>query len=146
MRSLLRATLALASVATVLCHSQQGLPRRKTLAFGPVHPHARFTTSPEPRLTSRSFASSSDPFEIARFFVEDLTRDLATTFTIRSDSYTDDRTGISHVYLKQLVNGLEVADGVINLNIKDGRVISYGDSVRKVLTIVERHPEIFPVL
>lgn len=35
---------------------------------------------------------------------------------------------MSHVYVKQLVNGLEVADGNINLNIKDGMVISYGDS------------------
>lgn len=132
MRSLLRATLAFSGVATVLCHSQQGL-RRKTLAFGPVHPHARFTTSPEPHFTPSSFVDSSDPFDVARSFVENLTADIdkaSSSFTIRRDSYTDDRTGISHIYVKQLVNGLEVADGDINLNIKDGKVIAYGDSVR----------------
>jgi extracellular elastinolytic metalloproteinase len=132
MRSLLGASLALSSIATVLCHAEKGLPRRKTLAFGPVHPHARFTTSPEAHLCHASFDDSSDPNEVARSFVTGLTRDLdqVSTFMIRNDSYTDDRTGVSHVYVRQLIKGLEVADGNINLNIKDGRVISYGDSVR----------------
>jgi len=129
MRSLLRASFALSSVAAVLSHSQKGLPRRKTLAFGPVHPHARFTTSPSPHLSASLF-DSSDPIEVAISFVDNLTRDLeeSSRFRIRDDSYTDDRTGVTHVYIKQLINGLEVADGDINLNIKDGRVISYGDS------------------
>ena len=138
MCSLLRATLALSGVAIVLSHSPP-FPRRKSLSFGPVHPHARFTTSPEPHLTAiSSLAGASDPFQVARFFVEDLTRDFRQpemSFNIRRDSYTDDRTGVSHVYIKQLVNGLQVADGDINLNIKDGRVISYGDSVRQNIVL-----------
>lgn len=133
MRSLLRASLALSTLATVLSHPQQGLPRRKTLAFGPAHPHAKFTTSPEAHISSFSFGDASDPIEVAKSFVDYLTQDLgeSSLFKIRDDSYTDDRTGVSHVYVKQLIRGLEVADGDINLNIKDGRVISYGDSVRK---------------
>ncbi|KAF8515168.1 Fungalysin metallopeptidase-domain-containing protein [Gautieria morchelliformis] len=130
MRSLLGASLALSGIANVLCHSERGLPRRKTLAFGPVHPHARFTTSPEAHICRDSFGDSSDAMAVARSFVSSLTQglDQVSTFTIRDDSYTDDRTGVSHVYVRQLIKGLEVADGNINLNIKDGRVISYGDS------------------
>lgn len=114
----------------VISHSPQSLPRRKTLAFGPVHPHARFS-SPEPQVSLSALGESSDPIEVARSFVAILTRDLekSSTFTIREDSYTDDRTGVSHVYVRQIINGLEVVDGDINLNIKNGRVISYGDSV-----------------
>ena len=96
-----------------------------------MHPHARFTTSPEEHLSSPSFGDALEPIVVARSFVDNLTRDLEqSTFRIRDDSYTDDRTGVSHVYVKQIIKGLEVADGDINLNIKDGRVISYGDSVR----------------
>ena len=44
-------------------------------------------------------------------------------------TYTDVRTGITHIYARQLLNGLEVSDGDINLNIdRDGRVISWGNS------------------
>lgn len=138
MRSLLRASLVLSSLALVLSHSPQSLPRRKTLAFGPVHPHARFSIPPEAQVSLSALGESSDPIEVARSFVGTLTRDLdkSSTFTIREDSYTDDRTGVSHVYVKQIINGLEVADGDINLNIKNGRVISYGDSVCAVRTVI----------
>lgn len=50
-------------------------------------------------------------------------------YFIRKDSYTDTNSGVSHVYVRQVVNGLEVADGNINLNIRDGKVLSYGNSV-----------------
>jgi len=63
--------------------------------------------------------------EVARAYVNSLTDG---DFVIRPDSYTDKATGTSHVYVRQLVNGLEVADGNINLNIVDGKVVSFGDS------------------
>lgn len=44
-------------------------------------------------------------------------------------SYTDSRTQITHVYARQLINGFEVGDGDINVNIdRDGRVLSWGNS------------------
>ena len=47
-------------------------------------------------------------------------------------SYTDARTGITHIYAKQLLNGFEVSDGDINLNIdRNGNVISWGSSFHK---------------
>jgi extracellular elastinolytic metalloproteinase len=103
--------------------------RRKTMGFGPVHPHAKFHNSPA------SFAKASvfthDPFEIARSFVTELLQDQLSAdneFALRKDSYTDTATGVTHVYFRQMINGLEVADGDINVNVKGGTVISYGDS------------------
>ncbi|KAG8917809.1 Fungalysin/Thermolysin Extracellular metalloproteinase 5 [Tulasnella sp. 418] len=49
-------------------------------------------------------------------------------FRVREDSYTNDKTGISHIYLKQLVNGLDVSNGDVNINVYDGAVLSVGDS------------------
>jgi extracellular elastinolytic metalloproteinase len=51
-----------------------------------------------------------------------------SAYKIRPDSYTDKNTGVTHVYVRQLVNGLEVTDGDMNINIKDGMVLSYGNS------------------
>jgi extracellular elastinolytic metalloproteinase len=59
-------------------------------------------------------------------FLEDI--NILPSYSIRDDSYTDTNTGVTHVYVRQFVNGLEVVDGDINLNIKDGVVISYGNS------------------
>ncbi|KAJ3504373.1 hypothetical protein NMY22_g17946 [Coprinellus aureogranulatus] len=75
---------------------------------------------------------SMDPMEVAKVFVEDVLSGTASeglSYRIRDDSYTDKATGVTHVYVRQIVNGLEVADGDMNINIKDGMVISYGNSV-----------------
>ncbi|KAF5319698.1 hypothetical protein D9619_008666 [Psilocybe cf. subviscida] len=108
-------------------------PRRKTLGFGPEHPHAVFRSSPY-QIQTNGFTPvdpATDPFKVARLFVEDvLAKNLSSssTYKIRDDSYTDKNTGVTHIYVKQLVNGLEVADGDMNINIKDGMVLSYGSS------------------
>jgi extracellular elastinolytic metalloproteinase len=74
----------------------------------------------------------SDPHTVAKTFIEDILNDQLTSdssYKIRQDSYTDKNTGVSHIYVRQVVNGLEVTDGDMNLNIKDGMVLSYGNSV-----------------
>ncbi|KAH9032534.1 extracellular elastinolytic metallo proteinase [Lactarius hengduanensis] len=103
--------------------------RRKTMGFGPVHPHAKFHTSPASFAKASLF--TSDPYDIARSFVTELLQDQLSEdneFALRKDSYTDSATGVTHVYFRQMVNGLEVADGDISVNVKGGTVISYGDS------------------
>ena len=103
--------------------------RRKTLGFGPEHPHAVFHSTPY-QIRTNGFVpmdASSDPMVVAQAFVKDILPNAS--FKLRSDSYTDKNTGVTHVYVRQLVNGLEVADGDMNLNIKDGVVLSYGNSV-----------------
>jgi len=107
--------------------------QRKTLGFGPEHPHAVFKSNiyqiQEAGLTPSS--SAMDPYDVARLFVSDDV--LSGSWKIRKDSYTDESTAITHVYVRQVVNGLEVVDGDMNINIKDGRILSYGNSVSVAL-------------
>ncbi|KAF7986732.1 hypothetical protein HWV62_20290 [Athelia sp. TMB] len=111
--------------------SEGPVMRRKTLGFGPSHPHAVFRTNPPYPAGFAARSVEADPTDVARSFVEHHLAGRLTPqsgFTIRKDSYTDANTGVTHVYIRQLVNGIEVADGDFNVNVKDGRVISYGDS------------------
>lgn len=106
---------------------------RKSLGFGPELPHAVFNTSPEQAFQG-SAAGANSPFGVAESFVSHLLRrdgqlTESSHYELRGDSYTDDNTGVTHVYFRQLINGLEVSDGLINVNVKNGVVISYGDSV-----------------
>ncbi|KAJ1950127.1 hypothetical protein FBU59_000827 [Linderina macrospora] len=46
-----------------------------------------------------------------------------------TDAYTDETTGVTHVYLRQVIGGAPVANGLANVNIdSQGRVISSGQS------------------
>jgi extracellular elastinolytic metalloproteinase len=133
MRRLLTASLFVASLAgNVLSHKGGDKParRRKSLGFGPEHPHAVFHTFPV-QPTDGFIPEVTGP-EIAELFLQNLFGDQlseSNSYTIRDDSYEDSNTGVAHFYVRQIVNGLEVADGDININIKDGQVISYGSSV-----------------
>ncbi|QRW10241.1 extracellular metalloproteinase MEP [Ceratobasidium sp. AG-Ba] len=111
------ALLSIAFLASATAHGT-----RKSLGFGARHPHARFVT--EPQIAS-SLATHTDPLSVARAFLQSYTD---SDYYIRDDSYTDKATGVTHVYVRQRVDGLEVADGDINMNIRDGRVLSFGDS------------------
>lgn len=149
MRRLLVASVLAAGLAGALAVSappplDNGAHRlRKTMGFGPEHPHAVFRTDVPPAFQpSASFRASEQPhpFDIAKEFVKNLVPepsslkgelDGAVTFYVRPDSYVDESTGIAHVYLRQTVFGIEVADGDVNVNVnaRDGRVLSYGSSV-----------------
>ncbi|TFK22535.1 extracellular elastinolytic metallo proteinase [Coprinopsis marcescibilis] len=110
--------------------------RRKTLGFGPRHPHAVYHSTPY-TIQTNGFTPQDpymEPISIARVFIDDVLSTSSAeglSYKIRDDSYTDKSTGVTHVYVRQLVNGLEVADGDMNINIKDGMVISYGNSFFK---------------
>jgi len=117
MRSLYAAALiSVAFLPLATAHST-----RKSLRFGPRHPTARYVTEPQ----VSSFAAHTNPFDVARAFLQSHTD---SDYYIRDDSYTDRNTGTTHVYVRQRVDGIEVANGDINLNIQDGRVLSFGDS------------------
>ena len=109
---------------------QSPVSRRKTMVFGPVHPYSKFHTNPIP--LAKASLSSPNPYDIARNYITNTLQDQhaeTNYFVLRKDSYTDKATGVTHVFFRQMVNGLEVADGDINVNVKDGAIISYGDSV-----------------
>jgi extracellular elastinolytic metalloproteinase len=73
---------------------------------------------------------SRDPYKVAEAFLKLYRAPYPTrSFVIRKDSYTDEKTGVTHIFARQLVGAAEVADGDINLNIRDGWVLSYGNSV-----------------
>ena len=134
MRCLLTASLIVASLAgNVLSHKDgdSHVRRRKSLGFGPEHPHAVFRTGPF-QVTNGFMPVHPDAFVVAELFLQELIANelmASDSYYIRDDSYTDSNTGVTHVYVRQIVNGLEVADGDININVKDGEVLSYGSSV-----------------
>ncbi|KAJ1303753.1 hypothetical protein OPQ81_008177 [Rhizoctonia solani] len=112
--------ILLLSPITVLAHQTS----RRTVNFVPPHPGAEFHTEALPIFYSR------DPYRVAQAFLDKLGYPNGSYF-IRKDSYTDENTGISHVYVRQVVNDLEVADANININIRDGQILSYGNSFFK---------------
>ncbi|KAL0948388.1 hypothetical protein HGRIS_010970 [Hohenbuehelia grisea] len=155
MRCLFATSLLVASLAGhVYGHalSDGTVSRRKSLGFGPVHPHEVYKSSPYQIQTNGFLPMGShvEPFKVARAFLDDLLKDQLSSgnqYRIRKDSYTDKNTGVTHVYVRQVVNGLEVVDGDININIKDGMVLSYGNSFYTGATDIEqvagphdRHP------
>ena len=103
------------------------------LGLGLEHPHAVFRANPY-QIQTNGFTPtdpSMNPLDIARIFVDNVLSTQSAqglSYKIRKDSYTDSKnTGITHVYyVRQLVNGLEVTgNGDMNINIKDGVVLSY---------------------
>ena len=90
-----------------------------------------------------TFAPVTTPKDVAKLRLSEILRRSdgyvpveGVDYFIRDDSYEDDSTGVAHLYIRQLVNGLEVADANINMNIKDGHVLSYGDSVSLFLYLL----------
>lgn len=112
------------------------VPVRKSLSFGPNLPHAKYTTQPK---SVSAFAHAGSSSHKDREAMQALATEYATStlghaegsFKVRKDSYYDETTRVWHFYLRQVVHdgAIEVADGDINVNIRDGSVISYGDSV-----------------
>ena len=125
---LLLAGLSAASVAA----AHESAKPRKSLGFGPVHPHAVFRSNPSDIPQSFGISQSESSLQLAQSFAKGLIPphlDAIATFVLRKDSYTDANTGVTHAYLRQFINGLEVADGDLNVNIKEGIILSYGNSV-----------------
>lgn len=129
-RSLVTLALLLVASSNAL-QSQPDLPKsRKTLNFGYDKPHTRFVTVPHRSGLRNSFIATPprDPFKVAEDFIVTLLPESDDySYRIRKDSYTDQSTGVTHVYAKQTYRGLDVADGDVNINVKDGSIISYGN-------------------
>ncbi|QRW09783.1 extracellular metalloproteinase MEP [Ceratobasidium sp. AG-Ba] len=121
---LLLVTACVEGVATVASGAT-----RKSLSFKQPLPNSRFTIDPPPFLEYGSQNPLPDSKVVARGFIEKHVLDNSFDYYIRNDSYTDLNTGVSHIYARQVVDGIEVADGDMNLNVRDGRVLSYGSSV-----------------
>jgi extracellular elastinolytic metalloproteinase len=78
---------------------------------------------------------NSNPYSVARIFITALLKDQPPeykSFALRKDSYTDKATGITHVLYRQLFKDIQVLNGDISVSVKDGAVISHGDTVSVV--------------
>ncbi|KAF9424466.1 Fungalysin/Thermolysin Extracellular metalloproteinase 5 [Entomortierella beljakovae] len=107
--------------------------------FGPELAHQEFMT-PSSDASGNSFVghgdnevfyigSASNPKQTALDFVEERLTDSAY---IVKNAYTSKHNGVTHVYLRQVIDELEVVNGDINVNVdKHGNVISYGNSFYK---------------
>ncbi|KAF9903965.1 Fungalysin/Thermolysin Extracellular metalloproteinase 5 [Linnemannia zychae] len=122
--SLLAAVTLVATVASA--HRSHVQP------FGPdlAHQVYQATTSPTSYSSSSFFAgSATNPAKAATDFVE---QQLTSSDYIVKNAYTSKHNGVTHVYFRQVVDGLEVVNGDINVNVdKHGNVISYGNSFYK---------------
>ncbi|KZT03251.1 uncharacterized protein LAESUDRAFT_729281 [Laetiporus sulphureus 93-53] len=144
------AALGLKAESTSPAEPSFQLLHRKTLGFGPLLSHAAYHTESFHPSSSIS-ESANEPFAVAERFVRELTRDAdpLTSFFIRNDSYTDRTTDITHVYVSQHVDGSEILNGHISVNVKDGIILSYSDSIFRgylqesfLMTFVERAPDV----
>jgi extracellular elastinolytic metalloproteinase len=78
-------------------------------------------------------AQATNPREIAIRHLSDNARALGLTAEdlvgkVVSDEYRTAHNGITHVHFKQLLDGIEVANGTINVNVTaDGSVLSVGN-------------------
>ncbi|KAF9240844.1 Fungalysin metallopeptidase-domain-containing protein [Melanogaster broomeanus] len=145
MRGLTTVTLALAGLAAhALAHSTpppispSSPQRRKSLGFGPVLPHARFHSIN----SVAGFAPlnvDNDPYAIARDFLSQYHD---------SKSGRGYATGVTHIYARQILGSIEVADAHVNLNIKDGRVLSFRRPLLAFLAsaLPDNHPELTSVI
>jgi extracellular elastinolytic metalloproteinase len=109
------------TIVCLLCALAVSLISRcKTTGLDSVDPHAEFDSS---------------TYEVARRFITALLKDRPSeykSFALRKDSYTDKATGITHVFYRQLFKGIQVLNGDISVSVKDGAVISHGDTVSVV--------------
>ncbi|RDB19241.1 Extracellular metalloproteinase 10 [Hypsizygus marmoreus] len=121
--------IALFCVSVVAAHLSPG-HTRKSLSIG-TPPQTKFispfATLEIPRVAIHQ-DKHTDALDAAKRFIENELIS-AGSFDIRPDSYTDKSTGVTHVYARQVVNDLEVIDGDINVNVKDGAAISYGQAL-----------------
>ncbi|KAG0263979.1 Fungalysin/Thermolysin Extracellular metalloproteinase 5 [Mortierella polycephala] len=128
--SLLAAMVAVAG--TVSAH------RTSVQPFGPELAHKEYV-APTTLSSGNNFGaydadvlfkgSPANPERVALDFAE---QRLTTSDYVVKNAYTSKHNGVTHVYLRQRIDGLEVINGDININVdKQGNVISYGDSFYK---------------
>ncbi|KAI8817568.1 Fungalysin metallopeptidase-domain-containing protein [Fimicolochytrium jonesii] len=103
--------------------------------FGPSVRHQKFKhgVSPEQPFVTPLTATpvEGSRLEAAVKYASDETGVPLADIRISSE-HTSDHNGVTHVYLQQYADGLEIVNGVGNVNLdRSGQVISFGDSFYK---------------
>lgn len=95
--------------------------------FGPELHHRHYESPSILQYGTFTAPSLIDPKKVAINFVKTKLHP-ESDFTIKN-SYNSEHNGVTHVYFKQVVNGIPVSNGDLNVNVdRFGRIISYGDS------------------
>ncbi|KAL1916633.1 uncharacterized protein VTP21DRAFT_5337 [Calcarisporiella thermophila] len=93
--------------------------------FGSTPPNNTYVTSPQRTLRKR-FLPRRHQLKIALEFAK--TQAGGSEFVVKN-AYRSNHIGVTHVYLRQWVNGSEVVNADMNINVdKRGTVVSYGNS------------------
>ncbi|KAI8051428.1 extracellular elastinolytic metallo proteinase [Syncephalis plumigaleata] len=98
------------------------------LRAGPSPKFEVVSLSSELKNAPKSFAPSGDPKDIALAFARSQLKIKDSDYVVKN-SYTSKQPKITHVYLKQVVQGIEVTNGDIAVHVDGkGSVIAFGDN------------------
>lgn len=96
--------------------------------------------------------ASGTPLQIARSYLSARGHELGLTASdlnnyVVKDQYTDADTGVTHIYLKQTYNGLEITNADLSINLtRDGRVINVGSTFVTGLTYPSTPSDLTPAV
>ncbi|KAI9596336.1 Fungalysin metallopeptidase-domain-containing protein [Syncephalis fuscata] len=127
---IMNARLALAVLAMVNAISLATAERVKVqlVSPDPLPKYEVASRSAALRQQGSNFASNGKPEDVAKAFARQHLKVKNGDFAVKT-SYSTKSTGVTHVYLKQIFQGVEVANGDISVNVDSkGTVIAYGDS------------------
>jgi extracellular elastinolytic metalloproteinase len=121
-----------ASIIISLCLAGDAQARRQVKQVVPTLAHREAVVVEGSNDASLVEARSSIPgVEVAKQFVVKKFGYVDGKDFVVKDTYSSGN-GVTHTYLKQLINGKEVFNGDFNINVdKSGKVISYGSSFYK---------------
>ncbi|KAI9313954.1 Fungalysin metallopeptidase-domain-containing protein [Dichotomocladium elegans] len=109
------------TTTTTMAPFGPSIPRTFTPFVDEVERNAAFMTL----RAAAGLQGQDDAVSIATQFVRSK---VNSDFYVES-AYTSDLTGMTHVYVRQRVNGLDVMNGKINVHVdKHGNIVTYGDS------------------
>ncbi|RKP28123.1 Fungalysin metallopeptidase-domain-containing protein [Syncephalis pseudoplumigaleata] len=98
------------------------------LSPGPIAKYEVVARSASLRQQRHGFAPNDNPEAIAKAFAQRQLNVKPGEYKVHS-AYRSSSTGITHVYLRQLFQGVEVANGDISVNVNSkGVVIAYSDN------------------
>ncbi|KAJ3151669.1 Fungalysin/Thermolysin Extracellular metalloproteinase 5, partial [Irineochytrium annulatum] len=129
MSPLSRAAVVLLIASSSLVTAHQGPRANAGISFGPSVPQLK-ENAPE-FLSAWSTTvpiSTAEAVQRAIEYAESKLQHTDSKLTV-SDSYTDRHNGVTHVYLVQVVDGLEVVNGVGNVHVGPrGDILTFGAS------------------
>ncbi|KAI9218394.1 Fungalysin metallopeptidase-domain-containing protein [Blastocladiella britannica] len=133
MTKLIALAATLVAIAQIAAAAPGATPSKAVIKAGsrkrvnPKVAHKSFTSTSSAKGTVNAFAAPGKPEDVATKFVAAQLNIPASDFRI-SDIVPLSNGG-SAVHLRQVINGLDVANGNINVNVDShGRVISFGDA------------------